>query len=116
MPDKFENERDTMNKHKAGPLDIKPDNQTIQQCCICYGGSSFPDPMREALEHHLSILRDRYPVLVTAPELLEVCKTAETHYAMLCEAICFDNPLPGGMSILTQLRAAIAAAEGKDRT
>ena len=45
-------------------------------------------------------------------DLLEACKATETHYAMLCEVICADNPPPGGMPILTQLRAAIKAAEG----
>jgi len=47
-------------------------------------------------------------------ELLEVCKAAETHYAMLCEVICADNPPPGGMPILTQLRTTIAKAERKE--
>ena len=44
-------------------------------------------------------------------ELLEACKAAETHYAMLCEVLCKDNPPPGGHPVLTQLRAAIQNAE-----
>jgi hypothetical protein len=36
-----------------------PDNYTVQSCCLAYGGSSFPGPMRDALQTHLSILRAR---------------------------------------------------------
>ena len=36
-----------------------PDASTIQQCCICYGGKSFPGPMNDALMCHLSILKSR---------------------------------------------------------
>ena len=48
-------------------------------------------------------------------DLLEACQAAEIHYAMLCEVICADNPPPGGMPILAQLRAAISAAERRER-
>ena len=40
-------------------LSEAPDASTIQQCCICYGGKSFPGPMKEALMCHLSILEWR---------------------------------------------------------
>ena len=70
---------------------IKPDNKTVQQCCLAYGGSSFPGPMRNALMCHLSILRQERPEWEAAPEtkkhhdaLLEVSKAllydlAESH-------------------------------------
>lgn len=35
------------------------DNYTVQSCCICYGGSSFPGPMLEALKCHLQIIHSR---------------------------------------------------------
>ena len=47
-------------------------------------------------------------------ELLEACEAAEIHYAMLCEVICADNPPPGGLPILAQLRTAIAKVKRKE--
>lgn len=41
-------------------LSEEPDNYTVQSCCICYGGNSFPGPMREALKCHLAILQSRF--------------------------------------------------------
>ena len=35
------------------------DNYTLQSCCICYGGNSFPGPMREALECFSNIMQSR---------------------------------------------------------
>jgi hypothetical protein len=40
-------------------LSTAPDATTIQQCCLCYGGNSFPGPMRDALMCHIAILRGR---------------------------------------------------------
>jgi len=34
-------------------------DETVQQCCLCYGGNSFPDSMRKVLEYHLQILGKR---------------------------------------------------------
>jgi len=60
----MENERtreiERLRAEKAELLELlllEPDNQTVQQCCICYGGNSFPGPMKEALKCHLSILK-----------------------------------------------------------
>ena len=89
-------------KHTKGPLDIKPDNHTVQQCCICYGGSS----MKEALECHLSILKKKYPELTAAAELLEACKSM-LHI--------FDRGLNWdtiGRRICDEARAAIEKARG----
>ena len=47
-------------------FDIFIDNNTVQSCCICYGGNSFPGPMKEALECYLSILSAKYPTLAAA--------------------------------------------------
>lgn len=33
-----------------------PDNYTIQSCCICYGGDSFPTKIKEVLKGHSEIL------------------------------------------------------------
>lgn len=57
--------------HTPRPLDAEPDNYTVQNCCICYGGNSFSGPMKEALECHLNILKTKHPVLAAAPDLLE---------------------------------------------
>jgi hypothetical protein len=35
------------------------DNYTVQSCCICYGGNSFPGPMLDALKCHLQIIQSR---------------------------------------------------------
>ena len=35
------------------------DNYTIQSCCICYGGNSFPGPMKDALECFIQIVNSR---------------------------------------------------------
>lgn len=35
------------------------DNYVIQSCCICYGGNSFPGPIREALECFTNIIHTR---------------------------------------------------------
>jgi hypothetical protein len=35
------------------------DNYTVQSCCICYGGNSFPGPMKEALECFVEIMQSR---------------------------------------------------------
>jgi hypothetical protein len=40
-------------------INTKPDNYTVQSCCLAYGGNSFPGPMEEALITHLSILNSR---------------------------------------------------------
>ncbi|HBA73054.1 MAG TPA: hypothetical protein DCZ63_12960 [Geobacter sp.] len=50
-------------------------------------------------------------LLAAAPELLEACRAAEAHYAMICEVICANNPPPGGNPLLAQLRAAIAKVQ-----
>lgn len=52
------------------PLDIPPDNYTVQSAAICYGGSSFPGPIKDALLCHLEILKKKNPILHYAPELL----------------------------------------------
>lgn len=54
----------------VNPLDIPPDNQTVQSAAICYGGRSFPEQIKMALLCHLEILKNRHPVLRMAPELL----------------------------------------------
>ena len=40
-------------------LGEKIDNYMVQNCCICYGGNSFPGPMREALECFVEIVHSR---------------------------------------------------------
>ena len=50
-------------------------------------------------------------LIAAAPDLLEACKAAKTHYAMICEVLCANNPPPGGLPILEQLKQAIAKAE-----
>lgn len=40
-------------------VEKKIDNYTLQNCCICYGGDSFPTKMRDALECHQDILAAR---------------------------------------------------------
>jgi hypothetical protein len=45
----------------------KPNNYTLQSCCVCYGGSSFPGPMEEALECHGEILATDIWKLVMMP-------------------------------------------------
>mgnify|MGYP001588134252 CR=1 FL=1 len=34
----------------------EPDNYTVQNCCLSYGGDSFSGPMKQALECHRDIL------------------------------------------------------------
>lgn len=53
-----------------GPLDVAPDNPTVQNCCLAYGGSSFPGPMKEALICHLGILKHRYPAMNAYADLV----------------------------------------------
>jgi len=62
-------------KHTPEKWKVTPDNPIVQQCCLAYGGSSFPGPMRNALICHLSLLRKEHPEWEAAPELLEACKT-----------------------------------------
>ena len=38
-----------------------PNSSTLQQCCLAYGGHSFPGAMKNALECHLSILKNTFP-------------------------------------------------------
>lgn len=35
------------------------DNYTVQSAAICYGGDSFPGPIKEALECYQAILQSR---------------------------------------------------------
>jgi len=102
-------------KHTPGPLDTKPDNPTVQQCCICYGGNSFPGPMREALECHLSILSHKYPVLAAAPALLEALRavrdTSGGYVFDRDEMPDDENPVIISSSTYKQVKAALAQAE-----
>lgn len=52
-------------------------------------------------------------LIAAAPDMLAALVAAETHYTMICEAICADNPPPGGLPVLEQLRAAIKKARGE---
>lgn len=49
-------------------------------------------------------------LLAAAPNLLEACKAAETHYGFMCEVMFADNPPPHSLPVLESLRAAIAKA------
>lgn len=40
-------------------IETDPDNYTVQNCCICYGGSSFPGPIKDVLMCHNKILASR---------------------------------------------------------
>lgn len=40
-------------------LNAPIDNYMVQSCCICYGGNSFPGPMKEALECFVEIVNQR---------------------------------------------------------
>lgn len=94
------------------PLDIPPDNQTIQQAAICYGGSSFPGPIKEALLCHLEILKRKYPVLDAAPDLLAALQT----FLRTTEICTSQNARPSRNHFLDAIREAkkaIAKAEGK---
>ncbi len=102
-----------MNKHTSGPLDREPDNQTIQQCCICYGGSSFSGPMEEALKCHLSILKSKYPLLKAAPELLEACKESLKWFSKLAADHDGDYIAGNVMRHHAAVSAIIAKAEGR---
>lgn len=35
------------------------DSHMVQCCCICYGGNSFPGPMKEALQCAIEIINAR---------------------------------------------------------
>lgn len=35
------------------------DNYAVQSCCICYGGNSFPGPMKDALKCLMEIIHSR---------------------------------------------------------
>ena len=65
--------------------EITPDNPTVQQCCLSYGGHSFPGPMRNALKCHLSILRREHPEWEAAPSLLDACKKYQQAIQLLYE-------------------------------
>ena len=90
-------------QHTPGPLDTKPDNQTVQQCCLGYGGHSFPGHMKEALLCHLSILKSKYPVLAAAEDLREACEGA---YSLIAGS-SYHNA-----AILDEIKAALAKAKG----
>ena len=66
-----------------------------------------------ALENQL--LRKKIDInrakLQAAEEMAKAIKAAESHYAMICEALCADNPPPGGYPVLEQLRCALTAWE-----
>jgi hypothetical protein len=68
---------ETINKAVSvpGPLDVKPDNRTVQACCLAYGGNSFSGPMKEALVCHLSILKSRHPEMNAAPDMLAALRS-----------------------------------------
>ena len=44
------------------------DNHMVQCCCICYGGSSFPGPMKEALTCFVEIVNARVDKLLNPEE------------------------------------------------
>lgn len=95
-------------KHTPGPLEINPDNPTVQQCCLSYGGHSFSGPMRNALKCHLSILRREHPEWEAAPALLAACK----EFVRFCESK--DRRNDDGIcptKAYKQAKAAIAEAE-----
>jgi len=61
-------------EYTKGDWTVLPDDSTVQQCCLAYGGNSFPGPMSNALMCHLSLLRKEHPEWEAAPELLKACK------------------------------------------
>jgi hypothetical protein len=59
-------ERDRMSEAVRTLLTKEISSSTIQQCCICYGGSSFSGPMKEALECDRAILLTEFEATLAA--------------------------------------------------
>ena len=67
---------------------------------------TYTDPLHCEVNHCCTIL-DNCRLHHAASELLVACEAAEKHYAILCEVMFINNPPPGALPVLTQLKAAI---------